>query len=86
MDAGREAHRARYRGRARGVGEPFRLVRLFSIHMDWKRLIRIERDFDLLGTETPLKSSQSIWIGIEPNKPFRSVRKTKVPAWRVKSG
>jgi hypothetical protein len=30
------------------------LVRLFSIHMDWRGLIWIERDFDLLGIETPL--------------------------------
>jgi hypothetical protein len=29
------------------------LVRLFSIRMDWRGLIRIERDFDLLGIETP---------------------------------
>jgi hypothetical protein len=29
------------------------LVRLFSIHMDWRGLIRIEGDFDLLGIETP---------------------------------
>jgi hypothetical protein len=28
------------------------LVRLFSIHMDWRGLIRIVRDFDLLGIET----------------------------------
>jgi hypothetical protein len=30
------------------------LVRLFSIHMNWRELIRIERDFDLLGIKTPL--------------------------------
>jgi hypothetical protein len=29
------------------------LVRLFSIHMDWRGLIRIGGDFDLLGIETP---------------------------------
>jgi hypothetical protein len=29
------------------------LVRLFSIHMDQRRLIRIEREFDFLGIETP---------------------------------
>jgi hypothetical protein len=29
------------------------LVRLFSIHMDWRGSIRIERDFDLLDIETP---------------------------------
>jgi hypothetical protein len=29
------------------------LVRLFSIHMDWRGLIRIESDFDLLGIKTP---------------------------------
>jgi hypothetical protein len=29
------------------------LVRLFSIHMDWRGLIRIRRDFDLLGVQTP---------------------------------
>jgi hypothetical protein len=30
-----------------------RLVWLFSIHMDWRGLRGIERDFDLLGIETP---------------------------------
>jgi hypothetical protein len=29
------------------------LVRLFSIHMDWRGLIRIGGDFDLLGIESP---------------------------------
>jgi hypothetical protein len=29
------------------------LVRLFSIHMDWRGLIRIGGDFDLLWIETP---------------------------------
>jgi hypothetical protein len=29
------------------------LVRLFSIHMDWRGLIRIGGDFDLSGIETP---------------------------------
>jgi hypothetical protein len=29
------------------------IVWLFSIHIDWKRLIRIERYFNLLGIETP---------------------------------
>jgi hypothetical protein len=32
---------------------PSGLVRLFSIHMDWRGLIRIGGDFDLLGIETP---------------------------------
>jgi hypothetical protein len=42
------------RAYARGLGTlPLRLVRLFSIHMDWRRLIRIGGDFDLLGIETP---------------------------------
>jgi hypothetical protein len=42
------------------------LVRLFSIHMDWRGLIRIGRVFDLLGIETP-SIPQSIWIGVELN-------------------
>jgi hypothetical protein len=29
------------------------LVRLFSIHMDWKGLIRIGGDFDLVEIEIP---------------------------------
>jgi hypothetical protein len=32
---------------------PLGLIRLFSIHMDWRGLIRIEGDFDLLGIESP---------------------------------
>jgi hypothetical protein len=32
---------------------PLGLVRLFSIHMDWRGLIRIGGDFDLLGIKTP---------------------------------
>jgi hypothetical protein len=36
------------------LSSPLGLVRLFSIHMDWTGLIRIERDFNLLGIETPL--------------------------------
>jgi hypothetical protein len=47
------------------------LIRLFSIYIDWMKLIRIERNFNLLGIETPqalfgrpgLKPSQ------EPNQP-----------------
>jgi hypothetical protein len=54
------------------ANRPLEFVRLFSIHMDWRRLIRISRDFDLLGIETP----QSIWIGIEPNKPLVCVSLT----------
>jgi hypothetical protein len=34
------------------------------------------RDFDLLGIETP----QSIWIGVEPNKPLRLVWILKSPS------
>jgi hypothetical protein len=37
----------------REVFPPLGLVRLFSIHTDWRGLVRIERDFDLLGIETP---------------------------------
>jgi hypothetical protein len=33
-------------------GTHLELVRLFSIYMDWRGLIQIERDFDLLGIET----------------------------------
>jgi hypothetical protein len=32
---------------------PLGLVRLFSIHMDWMRLIWIGGDFDLLGIKSP---------------------------------
>jgi hypothetical protein len=44
------------------------LVRLFSIHMDCRALIRIEIDFDLLEIET---SSIPLYpYGLEPNKPL----------------
>jgi hypothetical protein len=35
------------------VGQPCNRLRLFSIQMDWRGLIRIVRDFDLQGIETP---------------------------------
>jgi hypothetical protein len=44
------------------------LVRLFSINMYCKRLIRIERDFDLLEIEI-LLILLNPWIGVESNKP-----------------
>jgi hypothetical protein len=37
--------------------------------MDWRGLIWIGRDFDLLGIEPP----QSIWIRVEPNKPLGGI-------------
>jgi hypothetical protein len=39
--------------RSQGVCSPLGLVRLFSIHIDCRRLTRIGRDFDLLGIEIP---------------------------------
>lgn len=44
------------------------LVRLFSINMYCKGLIRIERHFDLLEIEI-LSILLNPWIGIESNKP-----------------
>jgi hypothetical protein len=42
-----------YGARPGGDGKaPSGLVRLFSIHMDWRRLIRTVKDFDLLEIET----------------------------------
>jgi hypothetical protein len=35
-----------------GMATDVGLVRLFSIHMDWRGLIRIGRDFDLLEIKT----------------------------------
>jgi hypothetical protein len=43
-----------------------KIVRLFSVYIDLRGLIWIEKNFDLLVIETP----QSIWIGVEPNKTY----------------